>query len=321
MILSIESSCDDSSVAVTSIKTKQLIFHKKISQEEQHNKYEGVVPELASRLHAQNLPQILKSITHLLPSIKAVAVTTSPGLKVSLIQGITMAKAIAITLNIPYIPINHLTGHIFSLFIEKEKTIYPMHILLASGGHTQIMQIHSQTDIKTISKTLDDSFGESFDKVAKMLGLGYPGGATVEKYAKQSTQIKYNFTVPMLRNKSLNFSYSGLKQGVKVQIEKLKQENEKLTKTQIQDICASFQFTAIKHIEKRLTAYFSQNKIQDFAIVGGASANKSLRQSIEKICKTQNTKLHLCNLQYCSDNAAMIGRAAIALHDDLLSSL
>ncbi|MDT8339849.1 MAG: tRNA (adenosine(37)-N6)-threonylcarbamoyltransferase complex transferase subunit TsaD, partial [Sulfurimonas sp.] len=167
MILSIESSCDDSAIAVTEIATKKLIFHKKISQEVEHSVYGGVVPELAARLHAEALPRILEECKPYFKDLKAVAVTSSPGLTVTLIEGVVMAKAVAVALNIPIIGVNHLIGHIYSLFIEKE-TQFPLTVLLVSGGHTQVMEVESLESIKTIAKSMDDSFGESFDKVAKM---------------------------------------------------------------------------------------------------------------------------------------------------------
>ena len=174
MILSIESSCDDSSIAITEIKTKKLIFHKKISQELEHSVYGGVVPELAARLHIEALPKILEQCKQYLPKLKAIAVTNAPGLSVTLTEGVTMAKALSISLNIPLIACNHLKGHIYSLFIEKEQSL-PSTILLVSGGHTQLIEANSLNDMKIIGSSIDDSFGESFDKVSKMMSLGYPG--------------------------------------------------------------------------------------------------------------------------------------------------
>lgn len=168
MILSIESSCDDSAIAITEISSCRLLFHKKISQEIEHSIYGGVVPELAARLHAETLPKILAECEPYFNDLKAVAVTSSPGLAVTLIEGVTMAKAIAIALDIPLIGVNHLVGHIYSLFIEKEAQ-FPLTVLLVSGGHTQVMEVKNLHDIKTVGKSMDDSFGESFDKVAKMM--------------------------------------------------------------------------------------------------------------------------------------------------------
>ena len=170
LILSIESSCDDSSLAITDIETNKLVYHKKISQELQHSVYGGVVPELAARLHIEALPKILEECVEYFPKLKAIAVTNAPGLSVTLTEGVTMAKALSISLNLPLIAVNHLKGHIYSLFIEKDE-ILPMTILLVSGGHTQIIEANSLNDMKVIASTMDDSFGESFDKVSEMVGL------------------------------------------------------------------------------------------------------------------------------------------------------
>ncbi|NQY95397.1 MAG: tRNA (adenosine(37)-N6)-threonylcarbamoyltransferase complex transferase subunit TsaD, partial [Campylobacteraceae bacterium] len=161
MILSIESSCDDSSLAITDIKTKKLIYHKKISQELEHSVYGGVVPELAARLHVEALPKILEECKEYFKDLKAIAVTNAPGLSVTLMEGVIMAKALSLSLNLPLIAVNHLKGHIYSLFIEKE-AILPCTILLVSGGHTQIIEASSLNEMKIVASTIDDSFGESF---------------------------------------------------------------------------------------------------------------------------------------------------------------
>ena len=224
MILSIESSCDDSSIAITDIETKKLVFHKKISQELQHSVYGGVVPELAARLHVEALPKILEECKEYFPKLKAIAVTNAPGLSVTLMEGVTMAKALSVSLNLPLIAVNHLKGHIYSLFIEKEE-VFPTTILLVSGGHTQIIEANSLKDMKLIASTMDDSFGESFDKVAKMMNLGYPGGPIVQEKGLKGDENRFDFPVPLRQSPNIEFSYSGLKNAVRMQIEKL--ENEK----------------------------------------------------------------------------------------------
>ncbi|QOP40298.1 tRNA (adenosine(37)-N6)-threonylcarbamoyltransferase complex transferase subunit TsaD [Sulfurimonas marina] len=308
MILSIESSCDDSAIAITEIETGKLVFHKKISQEIEHSVYGGVVPELAARLHAETLPKILEQTKPYFSQLKAVAVTSSPGLAVTLIEGVTMAKAISIALGIPIIGVNHLVGHIYSLFIEKETT-FPLTVLLVSGGHTQVMEVKSLTDIKTVAKSMDDSFGESFDKVAKMMGLGYPGGPLIQELAKDGDRLKYNFTVPLHQSPLIAFSYSGLKNAVRLAVEEAG-ENKELYK----DIAASFEHIATKHLTMKLKKYFKTNPPQRLAIVGGASANLYLRSQIEELLKPYNAELLLSELQYCSDNAAMIGRVALDMY-------
>jgi len=314
MILSIESSCDDSAIAITEIATNKLFFHKKISQEIEHSIYGGVVPELAARLHAEALPKILAECEPYFERLKAVAVTSSPGLAVTLIEGVTLAKAVSVGLNIPIIGVNHLIGHIYSLFIEKETT-FPLTVLLVSGGHTQVMEVKSLSDIETIAKSMDDSFGESFDKVAKMMGLGYPGGPAIQNLAKEGERKRYDFTVPLLRTPKFAFSYSGLKNAVRLAVEKADEEDYK-------DIAASFEHIATKHLTHKLKKYFVQHPPKTFAIVGGASANLYLRSQIEELLKPYGAKLLLSELQYCSDNAAMIGRVAVDMYKaSMFSSL
>jgi len=309
MILSIESSCDDSSIAITNTQTKELIFHKKISQEADHAHYGGVVPELASRLHAIALPQILDEVKEYFPSLKAIAVTNQPGLGVTLLEGIAMAKTLAMLLKIPLIEVNHLKGHIYSLFIQKESTL-PMLVLLISGGHTQIIKVQSFEKMQLLATSMDDSVGESFDKVAKMMGLGYPGGPIIEKLARDGDEDKFTFPVPLRNSPLLAFSLSGLKNAVRVEIEKLGGK-EALSETQRSDIAASFQKAIKLHLIQKSKKIFKNERIKDFAIVGGASANLYIRDAYQDLCDEFGKNLHLAPLEYCSDNAAMIGRYAI----------
>ena len=309
MILSIESSCDDSAIAITDMKTKKLIFHKKISQELEHSVYGGVVPELAARLHAEALPKILQECEPYFKDLKAVAVTSTPGLAVTLVEGVTMAKAVSIALDIPLIGVNHLVGHIYSLFIEKE-VVFPLTVLLVSGGHTQVMQVKSLLEIETVAKSMDDSFGESFDKCAKMMGLGYPGGPVIQELAKDGDRLKYNFTIPLSQSPLIAFSYSGLKNAVRLAVQKADGDE-----SQYIDIAASFEHIASAHLTQKLKKYFKKVPPKTFAIVGGASANLYLRSKIEELLKPHKATLLLSELKYCSDNAAMIGRVAIEMYD------
>lgn len=310
MILAIESSCDDSSVAVVEIATKKLFFHKKISQESEHAVYGGVVPELAARLHATALPKIIEETKEYFEGLKAIAVTNEPGLTVTLVEGVMAAKALALGLNIPMIPVHHLKGHIYSLFIEKESEL-PLSALVVSGGHTQIVNVHSYEDMEEIGGTMDDSLGESYDKVAKMLELGYPGGPIVEEYAEKGNEKAYDFPVPLQSKKEIAFSYSGLKNSVRLAVEK----EGVLDETAKADICASFQLKAVRHIEKKSRLYFERYKPKRFAIVGGVSANSYLRSKIEEMCSEFGAKLLLADLKFTSDNAAMIARAAVDLFE------
>jgi N6-L-threonylcarbamoyladenine synthase len=306
VILSIESSCDDSSIAITRIEDAKLLFHKKISQEIDHSVYGGVVPELAARLHAKALPSILEEAKPYFQDLKAVAVTNEPGLSVTLVEGVCMAKALSISLDIPLLAINHLKGHIYSLFIDNRETTFPLGVLLVSGGHTQILHVKSYEHIEVLASTLDDSFGESFDKVAKMMHLGYPGGPVVEKYALDGDEKSFSFTIPM-QGPKLAFSYSGLKNQVRLAIE----AKDKLDEKTMSDICASFQKIAVEHLLQKLKRVFKTHTFKDFAIVGGASANKYLRAKLEDLCEKEQMRLHVAKMEFCSDNAAMIGRCAL----------
>ncbi len=307
MILAIESSCDDSSISVTEIKSKKLVYHKKISQELEHSVYGGVVPELASRLHAEALPKILEECKPFFHELKAIAVTTAPGLNVTLVEGVTMAKALCLSLNIPLIAVNHLKGHIYSLFIEKEAS-FPLTVLLVSGGHTQLIEVKSLEEMQMVATTMDDSFGESFDKVSKMMELGYPGGPVIEKLAKEGDENRYPMPLPLSQSPLIAFSYSGLKNAVRL----ITLESEE---KDYPDIAASFQKVAVGHLLQKLKKYFKSTPPRHFAIVGGASANLYLREKIEELLKPFGARLTLAQLQYCSDNAAMIGRIAIEMYN------
>lgn len=306
LILAIESSCDDSSLALMDIQTYELKYYSKISQEIEHAKYGGVVPELAARLHTKALPDMLEKITPFFSDIKAVAVTNEPGLSVSLASGVAMAKSIALSLSLPLIAINHLIGHIYSLFLDIKEE-FPMGVLLVSGGHTMILYIDENSNIDILAKTSDDSFGESFDKVAKMMRFGYPGGVIIENLAKNGDDKSYSFTVPLLHDKRLQYSFSGLKNQVRLVVENLNNPTLK----DYENIAASFQKTACMHICDKLEKIFSIYKFKKFGVVGGASANILLRSNIEKICSKYNSNLYLAPLKFCSDNAAMIARAAV----------
>ncbi|MBD3789315.1 MAG: tRNA (adenosine(37)-N6)-threonylcarbamoyltransferase complex transferase subunit TsaD [Campylobacterales bacterium] len=309
MILSIESSCDDSSIAITRIETKEVIYHKKISQESEHANYGGVVPELASRLHAVALPQILEETKPYFDELKAIAVTNQPGLGVTLLEGIAMAKTLATLLEIPLISVHHLKAHIYSLFIGKE-TLMPLLVLLISGGHTQIIEVKDFTEMKILATSMDDSVGESFDKVAKMMGLGYPGGPYIEKLALKGDENRFDLPVPMRNSPLIAFSLSGLKNAVRLEVEALG-GSDGMSEQEKCDLAASFQKAVKLHLIQKSKKIFAKNSIKDFAIVGGASANQYLRNAYDTLCKEYKKTMHLASFEYCSDNAAMVGRYAI----------
>lgn len=316
LILAIESSCDDSSIAVMDKNSYKCLFHKKISQETQHAKFGGVVPELAARLHTTALPQILEQCKGYFDKLCAVAVTNEPGLSVSLLGGITMAKVLAATLQVPLIAVNHLVGHIYSLFLS-EKACFDMGVLLVSGGHTMLVSVDEKGFLQILAQTTDDSFGESFDKVAKMLSLAYPNGACVQECAQKAREKNLHFPVPLLHSKELAFSFSGLKNAVRVQINKLEALNSapNLSQSQKSEIAFAFEEAAIAHIVDKVGKLFKTRKFKHFAIVGGASANLKLRARIKALCDEFDCELRLAPIEFCADNALMIARAACALYE------
>ena len=309
MILAIESSCDDSSIAVMGIGDKKLYFHKKISQESEHANFGGVVPELASRLHATALPKLLEQTKPYFGELKAIAVTNEPGLAVTLLEGITMAKTLSISLHLPLLAIHHLKGHIYSLFIEKQ-TAFPKLIVLLSGGHTMIVRAQSYEKMQILATTLDDSVGESFDKVAKMMGLGYPGGPIIESLALQGDAERFNYPIPLRNSPLLAFSLSGLKNAVRLSIEALGGK-EKLSEQDKCDIAASFQRALTVHLLQKCKKIFAKEPIDEVAIVGGVAANRYIKSAFESFCASLGKRLSSTPLPYCSDNAAMIARAGI----------
>ena len=360
MILAIESSCDDSSVAIMKASDFSLVHYEKISQEKEHAKYGGVVPELAARLHTAALPAVILRAKEHFKALKAIAVTNEPGLSVSLLPGIVAAKALSTALNLPLISVNHLVGHIYSLFLSEQIKL-PLGVLLVSGGHTMILGISESGVISVLGATSDDSFGESFDKSAKMLGLGYPGGPQIQNLALKGDDRAYDFSLPLKGTKRLEYSFSGLKNQVRLaclelensripsensripseipseipsknssensripseipsenskipsENSKIPSENSRIPSQQKANIAASFERVACLHIIDRLKLAFSSQKWARFGVVGGASANLRLRGMLESLCASYDCELLFAPLEYCSDNAAMIARAAVA---------
>ena len=311
-----------------------LIHYEKISQEEEHAKYGGVVPELAARLHTAALPAVILRAKEHFSALKAIAVTNEPGLSVSLLPGIVAAKALSTALNLPLISVNHLVGHIYSLFLSEPIKL-PLGVLLVSGGHTMILDISESGVISVLGATSDDSFGESFDKSAKMLGLGYPGGPQIQNLALKGDDRAYDFSLPLKGTKRLEYSFSGLKNQVRLaclelensripsensripseipsENSRIPSENSRIPSQQKANIAASFERVACLHIIDRLKLAFSSQKWARFGVVGGASANLRLRSMLESLCASYDCELLFAPLEYCSDNAAMIARAAVA---------
>ena len=335
VILAIESSCDDSSVAIMKASDFSLVHYEKISQEKEHAKYGGVVPELAARLHTAALPAVILRAKEHFSALKAIAVTNEPGLSVSLLPGIVAAKALSTALNLPLISVNHLVGHIYSLFLSEQIKL-PLGVLLVSGGHTMILDISESGVISVLGATSDDSFGESFDKSAKMLGLGYPGGPQIQNLALKGDDRAYDFSLPLKGTKRLEYSFSGLKnqvrlaclelensripysviprldRGISSENSRIPSENSRISSQQKANIAASFERVACLHIIDRLKLAFSSQKWARFGVVGGASANLRLRSMLENLCASYDCELLFAPLEYCSDNAVMIARAAVA---------
>lgn len=326
LILAIESSCDDSSIAIIDKDSFECVFHKKISQELAHSEFGGVVPELAARLHTTALPSILEQCGGYFDRLCAVAVTSEPGLSVSLLGGITMAKALCASLRLPLIPVNHLVGHIYSLFLTQNPH-FEMGVLLVSGGHTMLVNVDKKGFLEVLASTNDDSFGESFDKVAKMLALARPNGACVQECAQGASEKSLNFPVPLKHSKELAFSFSGLKNAVRLEI--LRQESQNatplsnensakspnLSKAQKSEIAFAFEEAATAHLIDKCRKAFAVHNFSTLGVVGGASANLRLRGKLQSLCAEFNCELRLAPLEFCSDNALMIARAACALYE------
>jgi len=313
-ILGIETSCDDTSVAVVS-ENKQILANEVISQTKEHALFGGVVPEVASRSHLEYLDKLLDHIEDKakidFTDIDAIAVTSGPGLIGGVMVGVMYAKAIAAVLNKPIIAVNHLEGHALTVRLTDDIN-YPFLLLLVSGGHTQFLIIKDLGCYESIGSTLDDALGEAFDKVAKMLGLGYPGGPAVEKMAANGNPNAFIFPKPLCGIDNCNFSFSGLKTAVKRAIDEIGEHN---ITTEIKcNIAASFQKTICEILKvKSLNAisifnnHLNKKSInKNFVIAGGVAANSYIRNELGKICEDNDFKFYVPPVNLCTDNAAMI---------------
>lgn len=312
IILSIESSCDDTSAAV--LKGKQLLSNVTADQKV-HKAYGGVVPELASRAHQQNIIPVVEQALKLAninkDAIDAVAFTRGPGLLGSLLVGTSFAKSFAMARNIPLIEVNHMRGHILAHFIEDEhhlpKPSFPFLCLTVSGGHTQIVKVSSPSEFKIIGQTIDDAAGEAFDKIAKIIGLPYPGGPLIDKNAQEGNPKRFEFTHPKVGE--FDYSFSGLKTGVLYFLQKEIKKNPDFIKENLADICASVQHTIVSILIKTYKKAAKAEGITQLAIAGGVSANSGLRKALKDLEVTNGYKTFIPPFSYCTDNAAMIGIA------------
>jgi N6-L-threonylcarbamoyladenine synthase len=308
-ILAIESSCDDTAAAV--LKNDNVLSNI-VANQLIHNQYGGVVPELASRAHQQNIVPVidaaLKKANVKKEQLSAIAFTQGPGLMGSLLVGSSFAKSLALALNIPLIAVNHMHAHILAHFIDEEgfdKPTFPFLALTISGGHTQIVQVNDFFDMKIIGETTDDAVGEAFDKSAKILGLPYPGGPLVDKYAQLGNPKAFAFTKPKISG--LNFSFSGLKTQILYFIQKKKIENPTFIDENLNDICASIQHIIIEILMDKLKLAVVETGINQVAIGGGVSANSGIRKTLKEAEGKYSWKTYIPKFEYTTDNAAMIG--------------
>lgn len=312
-VLAIESSCDETAVAIVTDK-KEILSHLILSQIDEHQPYGGVVPEIAARAHIEVLDNLItkamaEAKIEKYSDLDAVAVTAGPGLIGGVIVGVMTAKAIASAAEIPIIAVNHLEGHALTVRLVEDVD-FPFLLLLVSGGHCQILSVEGVGQYKKLGSTIDDALGEAFDKVAKMLGLEYPGGPKVERLAKQGDKKRFKLPRPLKGREGCDFSFSGLKTAVKKEVDNLGEVNEQ----DIKDICASFQKCAADIIEDRLKNAFKmygRNEGKRLVVAGGVAANKYLNAKIQNVAEEYGFELYYPPIKLCTDNAAMIGWAAI----------
>ena len=311
VILGIESSCDDTSAAVL---RGSKVLSNVIANQSIHEKYGGVVPELASRAHQQNIIPVvdtaIKQAKIKKSEIDLIAYTKGPGLLGSLLVGSSFAKSLSLGLNKPLVAVNHMKAHILAHFIDQENhTIptFPFLCLTVSGGHTQIVIVKDHNDMQVIGTTIDDAAGEAFDKSAKVLGLKYPGGPMIDKYAKNGNINAFTFGKPKI--KDLNFSFSGLKTSILNQVNSSVMKNPNFINDNLNDLCASIQHSIITILLEKVTKAISQTNIKNIAIAGGVSANSYLRNELIKLSKKDNLNIYIPKFEYCTDNAAMIAIA------------
>jgi len=299
IILGIESSCDDTCAAILQ---GQKILSNIVANQDIHKIYGGVVPELASRAHQQNIIPVvdaaIKKAKIKKKDITAIAFTKGPGLLGSLLVGSSFAKSFAMGMNIPLIAVNHMKGHILSHFIDEGKVMpkFPFLCLTVSGGHTQIVKIESPSKMEVIGTTLDDAAGEAFDKSAKVLGLSYPGGPLIDKYAKNGNHHAFEFGKPKI--KELNFSFSGIKTSIMRLIQKGVAENPNFIAENLKDLCASIQHSIVSILLKKLEKAIQQTSITQIAIAGGVSANSCLRSELKQLAKIKGYQLYIPKFEY-----------------------
>jgi len=309
IILAIESSCDETSAAVI---TNGKVLNNIIASQAVHQKYGGVVPELASRAHQQNIVMVVKEAVDQsgvsLTELDAIGFTRGPGLIGSLMVGVSFAKGMALGLDIPLIEVNHMQAHVLAHFIEPPVPKFPFLCLTVSGGHTQIVLVRDYLDMEVIGQTQDDAVGEAFDKAAKIMEMPYPGGPLIDRYAQTGNPLAYRF--PETSMPGLDFSFSGIKTAFLYFIRDEKKKNPEFIEMHLADICASLQHTLVSMLLSRLEQASIQMGIHDIAIAGGVSANSGLRARLLELAERNNWNVFIPAFEYCTDNAAMIAMAA-----------
>ena len=309
VILAIETSCDDTSASVCVDGTirSNVIYSQKI-----HEEFGGVVPELASRSHENKITYVvekaLKDAKISKSELTAIGYTRGPGLIGSLVVGVSFAKGMAMGLGIPMIEVNHMQAHVLANMIGEDKPSFPFVCLTVSGGHTQLVYVNDYLDMKVVGTTIDDAAGEAFDKTAKMLGLEYPGGPLIDRFAQNGDPLKYSFARPKING--LDFSFSGLKTSVLYFLQKQQQQNPLFVEQEMHHLCASIQHTIVDILIDRLKDCLKEYPSRHIAIAGGVSANSYLRKKIEEFAQRYNLKHYIPKFEYCTDNAAMIAIVA-----------
>ena len=305
ILLAIESSCDDTSAAII---IDGRVASNVTANQTVHKEYGGVVPELASRSHQENIvPVVDKALREAGVSsdqLCGIAFTRGPGLLGSLIVGVSFAKALALGLKIPLIEVHHMHAHVMAHFADDPKPRFPFLCLTVSGGHTQIVLVKGVNDMEVLGETIDDAAGEAFDKTGKILGLEYPAGPIIDQLAKKGSPV---FTYAKPRMEGYKFSFSGLKTSILYTLRKQVKTNENFVQENLNDICASVQETIIDILMDKLVLASQELQINEIAIAGGVSANSGLRQRLEDVGKERNWNTYIPAFQYCTDNAAMIG--------------
>lgn len=308
-ILAIESSCDDTSA---SVMVDGKVLSNIISSQKIHSSYGGVVPELASRDHQKNIMVVvenaLKQADVSVSDLSAVAFTRGPGLLGSLLVGLSFAKGLALSRNIPLIEVDHLQAHLLAHFIDNPKPVFPFLCLLVSGGHTRIVLLKSALEHEVLGKTIDDAAGEAFDKGAKILGLPYPGGPIIDKHAKTGDPHRFSFNRPKVAE--LDYSFSGLKTALLYFLRDELKGNQSFITENLNDLCASWQFTIVDYLMSKLEKALDVTKAQHIGIAGGVAANSYLRTRLQELGEHKGVDTYIPDFQYCLDNAGMIAQAA-----------